>query len=331
MKFSIISRRPRSGFTLIELLAVIAIIAALIALLLPAVQAAREAAHRAQCINNLKQMGMGIYNYESAIGSYPYGTVTYDIVNDPTCATGRRQHTLFSLILPYVEQSNIYNSINFSMNAGGGALVIGTQQTAFIGTIKSFICPSDFPQVSKTSTSGNTYSQGSYAGVAGTYDIFRWAYDCPTEIPGDGAFSRNYVYRIADIYDGNSNTIFVGETSRFKNDPDAVFNCWNRGNWFNSIAAGVTRPQCLALAGIKINANMLVPDVPPDGNTVFLFGRTPMFQQMGQFGFRSHHPGGANFLFGDGTVRFLKETINLTTYANISTRQGREVTSADSY
>ena len=324
------SRRPRSGFTLIELLVVIAIIAVLIALLLPAVQAAREAARRAQCINNLKQIGLGIYNYESGNGCYPLGALTYN-TNDPNCAQGTMQHTMFTLILPFVESTNLYNAINFSFAAGGGSPTKDIQATAFLSTVNSYICPSDFPQASKTSGSGNHYSQGSYAGSCGTIDIFRWWYGCPTEIPGDGAFVKNYTYKIADMTDGTSNVLYAGEFSRFKNDPDAVFNGWNRCNWFGSSAAGVSRPQCLAIAGIKINANLQVPDPAPDGNTLFDFGRTPAFQQMGQFGFRSNHPGGANFLFGDGTVRFVKETINLTVYANLSTRSNGEVISADAY
>src|SRR5215468_1945662 len=107
------------GFTLIELLVVIAIIAVLIALLLPAVQSAREAARRAQCINNLKQIGLAIMNYESGNGSFPPGGITYQ-TQPYDCAVPNRQYQMFMLIMPYMEQGNVYNSINIMMATGGG-------------------------------------------------------------------------------------------------------------------------------------------------------------------------------------------------------------------
>ena len=191
------SRNLRRGFTLIELLVVIAIIAVLIALLLPAVQAAREAARRAQCINNLKQMGLAIYNYESSVGGYPIGVYTYAAEDGPStnnCAWARG-HSMFTYILSQFEQGTIYNSINLNMAAGGGSSTNGanallTNSTAFNNVLQSYICPSDLPQLARISGSGNYYSPISYAGSAGTYDIFRWWYGCPTEIPPNGAFGK---------------------------------------------------------------------------------------------------------------------------------------------
>ena len=260
------SRNLRRGFTLIELLVVIAIIAVLIALLLPAVQSAREAARRAQCVNNLKQIGLAIYNYESSMNGYPIGVYTYAAEDGPTlnnCAWARG-HSLFTYILPQFEQGAIYNAINLNMAAGAasstnGANALLTNSTAFNNVIQAYICPSDLPQLARISGSGNYYSPTSYAGSAGTYDIFRWWYGCPTEIPPDGAFGKQLNYKIADITDGTSNTLFVGEFSRFKNDPDAIFNEWNRCLWFGSALSGVTRPQGLALAVPQINAAMQVP------------------------------------------------------------------------
>jgi len=336
-------KQTRRGFTLIELLVVIAIIAVLIALLLPAVQAAREAARRAQCINNLKQMGLAIYNYEQTVGSYPLGVYTYGAEDSANGCAWARGHSLFSFILGHFEQTQVFNAINFNIAAGGGATstngapALAMNSTAYFGTIASYICPSDSPQVAKISGSGNYYSQSSYAASAGTYDIIHYWYGCPTEIPPDGAFGKQVSYRISNMTDGTSNTLFVGETSRFKNDPDAIMNEWNRTLWFGSSHAGVTRIQGIALAVPRINAPLAIPDIgaPPDPFLWFA-STTPTapyaaWLNNGQFGFRSNHSGGANFLMGDGSVRFLKDSINLAVFRGLSTRAGGEVISADSY
>jgi len=297
--------RSRRGFTLIELLVVIAIIAVLIALLLPAVQAAREAARRAQCVNNLKQIGLGIYNYESSQGAYPIGVYTFSAVESLAdgCAYPRA-HSLFTFILPYMEQGTMANSINFSFPAGGagplGQIPGLIQSTALLTKVNSYVCPSDFRQIPYQipTQSNNPYSQSSYAGVAGTYDIFRYWYGCPNEIAPNGPFGKSINYKIADITDGTSNTLFVGETSRFPNDPDQVFNEWDRALWFasalNATNPTTTRPQGLALVLPKINAPFLVPDGPIESgaacNSPGLWDNNPYFYNLGQFGFRSQHP-----------------------------------------
>jgi prepilin-type N-terminal cleavage/methylation domain-containing protein/prepilin-type processing-associated H-X9-DG protein len=334
-------RYSRRGFTLIELLVVIAIIAVLIALLLPAVQAAREAARRAQCVNNLKQIGLGLYNYESSTNSYPFGVYTFAPEDSANGCAYPRGHTLFTFILQYMEQGAMYNSINFNFGAGGvGPLGISnglTNSTALLTKVNSYVCPSDFRQIPYNipAQSNNAYSQSSYAGVAGTYDIFRYWYGCPNEIPPNGSFGKAIVYKISDITDGTSNTLFVGETSRFINDPDQVFNEWDRGLWFGSAMAGVTRPQGLALVLPKINAALMIPDAPIESgaacNAPGLWDNNPVYFNFGQFGFRSNHPGGANFLLGDGSVKFIKSTINPITYMAVGSRNYGEVVSADSY
>lgn len=353
----------RSGFTLIELLVVIAIIAVLIALLLPAVQSAREAARRAQCVNNLKQVGLGIANYESANGSYPPGVITYQEA-PLDCATPTRGYTVLCLILPYVEQQNIYNAVNFSLPAGGVGLSAGiSNRTGLIAQIKSYVCPSDFTQIPyNLSQSNNGYSQSSYAGMAGNNDIWHWYCGCPASVGGscaggvevkpDGVFGKNWTFRVSSVTDGTSNTIFVGETARFKNDPDQIFNSWSRGLWFGSNSPGATRPQGTASSVPKINAAFQLSDsstfpstLGPTGDTDgWLYVGSPDYRQLGQFGFRSQHPGGANMLFGDGSVRFLKETIdmgsiaytpasarNIGVYRKLATIAGGEVISADAY
>jgi prepilin-type N-terminal cleavage/methylation domain-containing protein/prepilin-type processing-associated H-X9-DG protein len=350
----------RRGFTLIELLVVIAIIGVLIALLLPAVQSAREAARRSQCTNNLKQMGLAIHNYHSQFGSFPHGAVTHnqdDIANGACGNTTngmQRMHGVFTLILPFMEQSTSFNAINFLFPAGssGGGLYYGAhpgaiQTTALSSEINSYVCPSESSQRTKVSGNSwdvtNPYSMGSYASNCGTLDTIRWWWGCigaESYIETDGAFGRGYTYEIADFYDGTNNTIFLGEASRFLQDPEPFFNFWNRVGWYGSRAGlPASRAVGFATTAPKINARLQYPDPTaivgsgPPWVDAWLTTTDPSASPVnaGQFGFRSTHPGGANFLFGDGSVRFLKQTINLQTYRALSTREGGEVVSQDSY
>ena len=274
-------------------------------------------------------------------------------------------------MLGYMEQQPIYNSINFFYAPGGhiGAPPCNVQDcgavnhTGMITQILAYVCPDDVGQQPyPITTSTNGYSQSSYAGSAGTFDIWHWYCGCPWTpgglscqgsewIAGDGAFYYNVPTSIAKITDGTSNTISVGETSRFKNDPDMIFNSWSRGLWFGSSAPGSSRPQGNASTVPRMNAPFLLGDTsifqaslsPTNEVNAWLFlqvgydGRT-----FGQFGFRSQHPGGANFAFLDGSVHFLKETIdmgnpnytppiNIGVYRKLSTRAGGEVVSSDAY
>jgi prepilin-type N-terminal cleavage/methylation domain-containing protein/prepilin-type processing-associated H-X9-DG protein len=347
-------RSSRRGFTLIELLVVIAIIAVLIALLLPAVQAAREAARRAQCVNNMKQLGLAIANYESTNGSYPMGAMYYLETSTSDCLN--RSFSMFAPILPFVEKLAIYNAINFGDYAGGNPLfaagsgIPNPNRTAMITQIASFICPSDFPQTPYSlAQSDNGYGQCSYAGNMGTKDIFRWYFGCPnTPVtgPGNGPFVPDSAYGIKDIVDGTSNTIFCGEMDRFKNDPDQVFQSWSRQAWFGS-ANGGDRLNALGNCVPQINAPFTLgtPQNAPDTTYFFDWDYNPTmpYWTLGQYGFRSQHPGGANFSFGDGSVKFLKQTINmygpvlangtlsLGVYRSLATRGGGEVVSADAF
>jgi prepilin-type N-terminal cleavage/methylation domain-containing protein/prepilin-type processing-associated H-X9-DG protein len=374
------TRNPRRsgprGFTLIELLVVIAIIAVLIALLLPAVQSAREAARRAQCVNNLKQIGLGIANYESSNNVYPIGIQQYGNQDIAFGCTGNgygRAHDVFTYILPYMEQRNVYNSINFSFPAGGsgGEQYFGQdpgpiQSTAYTGTIAGYICPDDSQLTPKSSPRPTdlleAYSPGSYAASFGTWDVWHWWYGCALgglQIQGDGAFAFDAAYPVSAITDGLSNTMFVGEMSRFANDPDSFFNFWNRGGYYGARSAltpGVTRPQASASTAPALNAPLMIPDATvnlcgPNYVDCWLYSGATNALAEGQYGFRSLHPGGANFVFGDGSVKFIKNSINMGTYAGLtvggganvpagasngiyralSTRSAGEVISSDSY
>jgi prepilin-type N-terminal cleavage/methylation domain-containing protein/prepilin-type processing-associated H-X9-DG protein len=334
-------RKSLRGFTLIELLVVIAIIAVLIALLLPAVQAAREAARRAQCVNNMKQLGLAIANYESSNGTYPQGSMYFreDGTQSAADCGAPKQFSMFAAILPFVEKGTIYNALNYSQ-------VTNSLQnyTGLATQVGSYICPSDFKQTPFTFPN-NGYGQISYAGNSGSKDIFRWYFGCPAA-PSynnvNGPFVYDSAYRISDVSDGTSNTIFVGEQNRFKNDPDSVFQSWSRMAWFSS-NNGATRLNGLGNVVPTINAPFTVPDVSPSPLAFdWDFDSSLPHYTMGQYGFRSQHPGGANFLFGDGSVKFLKQTIQnygpvvngqLTrgVYRNLGTKDGGEVVSSDSF
>jgi len=349
---------PPRGFTLIELLVVIAIIAVLISLLLPAVQSAREAARRAQCINNLKQIALAAHNYESAQGSFPMGNVTYRF--DGGACSAVFLHTAFNFILPYVEGSAQYNAFNFSRSYQSFS-----NSTAALTRVSSYICPSD--SVAAPSPDGFVWTnQNSYAMSRGQQEnlYFNWAlasfpdpnapyYTTCNYGGGDGAFMPDGVVKIQGMTDGTSNTFLFGEMSRFSNEPaGSHFNFGNIAGAFggpvwgaaSSTWPGDVRPTSGAFViplpnsppdttGNKIsacfNANTLQP--PDWFDPVKNASGLPSCKTLGQWAFRSLHPGGVNFAFADGSVKFIKNSVAWSTYRSLGTRAGGEVVSADSY
>ncbi len=337
------NHQRRSGFTLIELLVVIAIIAVLISLLLPAVQSAREAARRAQCVNNLKQIGLALHNYESAQGSFPIGLIRYTL---PLCdAASNRRHTMFAMILPFLEQGNLYAGLNYDVGANSIRNI--TAQETFVN---AFYCPSDERSTGPLNPAGGPLqfigvNQSSYAGNAGTIELFRYRYSTANpgncrHIEGDGSFVISWNYGISRFTDGTSNTLFVGEASRFRGQPASWQFPWNYGEWFSLVNApagsSASATHGIAYTAARPNAPLQLTGASSDVTTAidpdpFTWWTKPQAQSYGSFGFRSQHPGGVNFMFGDGSVRFIKSTIDLTTYRSLSTRSGGEVVSADAY
>jgi prepilin-type N-terminal cleavage/methylation domain-containing protein/prepilin-type processing-associated H-X9-DG protein len=336
-------RNRRPGFTLIELLVVIAIIAVLIALLLPAVQAAREAARRAQCVNNLKQMGIAMHNYHDVIGTFPSGSIA-------TTGWGGTWWNWPAFILPQIEQSGIYNSINFSRsnikNTAGDP-----NSTAWSSNINTFLCPSDSvgtgTMASMCWVSTENYGKmvtGAvicYVGNWGDMKTGNLTFDLySTESkPGTGpnwgcggVFSGIYgdcsngkSIALRDITDGSSNTFLVGECSPNQNGSLM----WVNGdgtyastvvplNWKSDLKDGQVDPS----DGSTCNINQL---------NNFTKALHCWRNQTVNYAFKSYHPGGANFTMCDGSVKFVKQSINLRTYNALGTRATGEVISSDAY
>jgi len=353
-----------AGFTLIELLVVIAIIAVLIALLLPAVQSAREAARRAQCVNNLKQLALAAHNYESSQGSFPMGNRYIDNLSfyapaTPCSGASWYGHSAFCFMLPFMEGNASYNAVNFSLRAQS----IGNT-TAYGAKVSSFICPSDLPSTQFVYSTGQLsgYSQSSYGMSRGTQEniFLNWATtafpDLNAQNPskcnaalGNGMFGAEDVVRIGAVTDGTSNTALFGEMSRFKNEPPDTYNFYNftavfPANDFNSSAINKDEyfPETGAFTLPRINSpNDLTGKawqkvfgvcgtgfaIPPD----WLTNCPQALTTLGEWAFRSNHPGGVNFAFGDGSVKFIKQSIADMPYQALGTRAGGEVISSDSY
>ena len=295
-------RRPLHGFTLVELLVVIAIIGILIALLLPAVQAAREAARRMQCANNLKQIGLAMHNYAAANREY-----------FPIGSPGQAKHGLFSTLLPYIEQRTVYDELDLT-----GDTVDTFGEAHRYTVIPCYVCPS-WPYPTSYTGNVNSLQDGAittYQGVAGAY---------PTEppftatggsgdIPENGIFDWAQARRMADVRDGLSNTLAMGEFVQI--DRKSGTGTWNfahpPGNVRPWILGGCSGKASYTFKVVEYPINAIVDRVIDD----IPFNHLPM---------GSHHPGGANFLFADGSVHFLAESIGLETYQSLATCNGGEL------
>ncbi len=349
----------RKAFTLIELLVVIAIIAVLISLLLPAVQSAREAARRAQCVNNLKQIGLANHNFESTNGHFPPGYGT-----NPLPAGGGRANSN-ALVLQFLESASLYGAFNFdsNINLTGPTSPNNTAQTQIVS---AFVCPSD-PSMAKllagTSQLGYCNYFGSVGNTASLELGTAFAFQEPNAVNAgifnvrldrSGTATTNPLNHlrvqnpttISSITDGTSNTALYSETIRSISigntaaeiPIDSLLNVYI----ITSLAGGMQVPPatCRTFPGTRIRyrgqqyyrnlpqtsyyTHTMTPNVKrwDCGDSSFVASHTAA---------RSYHPGGVNVAFCDGSVRFIKDTVNDLTWRALGTKGGGEVISADSY
>ncbi|MBA4031888.1 MAG: prepilin-type cleavage/methylation domain-containing protein [Planctomyces sp.] len=308
----------RQGFTLIELLVVIAIIAVLIALLLPAVQQAREAARRTQCKNSLKQIGLALHNYHDVHQTMPSGSIV--LLNAAGTAYNGHGWTWHASILPYLDQAPMYNEAQGPSSGGMGDELggVGSAKQDLVGKapLAVFWCPSQ-PDVT-LGVQKNGYAPSNYNGNMGTL-IGNSGDDCLSGgvtfaqmsqtggcMGADGIFFISSSVRFRDVTDGLSNTIFVSEVIDSGGDADRLG------------GGGSDRKHGFS-GGADSN--------PPTEMSEYLIaaeGNDPI-NSYSEEAAGSYHVGGAHFLFGDGTVRFLSENMNMPTYQALSTRAKNEV------
>jgi prepilin-type N-terminal cleavage/methylation domain-containing protein/prepilin-type processing-associated H-X9-DG protein len=359
--------RRQSGFTLIELLVVIAIIAVLISLLLPAVQSAREAARRAQCINNLKQLGLAVHNYIQQNQVMPLQSM-YPASADVSWGWS---YGWPLALLPNIEQSSMFNAFNFSAgffgNAAGPGPTPGNTTVGYL-QLATLICPSDNVKRRPASPWGTTNYVGNMGGPGAMGAMTGTIVPNGAFISGWGDAANFGPIGLEQIKDGTSNTAMFSERLVGINgsppvrlaSPDGkrgLFNTNIGGEWRSGMDGAIRFVQgCRALPGDTVSIasdrngyvwcasypwHVVVNDynhyTPPNSvscqnpATEYFGSWLTFIGPNGAAPPLSNHPGGVNMAFGDGSVRFVKDTIDLKTWWAIGTRDGGEVVSGDSY
>jgi len=333
------SSRPKTAFTLVELLVVIAIIGVMVGLLLPAVQAAREAARRMSCGNNLKQIGLAVHNYENTYKRFPVGTIHNDPAHNPVQAAwaggAHRKGSVLVKLLPWMEQQPLFDQLDFAGDVQQQLVNLGFAGNNGI-KMSVYICPSDGTTSARLAAAQQFYNYATSMGNQnmpgrGWCNLFP-DNSAPTRAAGilggnlflngpvghgttnlgsqtSGVWSRSgsFAARFQDITDGTSSTIMMGEVLPSCGDH-------HRGGWFSTNALWTA-----TTGGINFNTcgKRAIPDNAEDCHD----HRVWMTSQA----FKSDHPGGAQFVFCDGSVNFLSESINYLTYQQLGSRNDGEV------
>ena len=353
----------RRGFTLIELLVVIAIIAVLIALLLPAVQAAREAARRTQCVNNMKQIGLALHNYHDVVGTFPMGA-SLTAYTGPGVYSAKQNFGCLAAMLPQLGEQTIFNAINFSWGCEDSTTVIcyAINSTAENAKINEFCCPSD-PNAGLPDHNG-VANTNNYCGSMGTSSLITTNTGATTlSVQTTGLFTWQASYGIQSVIDGSSNTVAFAECI-VGNQTQAIGQkrigmvsvtalstaALLLDSWSNQTGTLANLAACdkawSSKSGFAIDLQR-GEDWSHGANDMSLFNTiaTPNYNQnnwtdcgttssgglVNYSNAGSWHAGGANLTMGDGSIRFIKDSVSRNVWWSLGTKSNGEVIDASAY